>query len=184
MRTKKLRIAAFALFGAVVMAQPASAIILIEPGKANSTVLAPDNVYGDAGLLANQQDGKTDYFFTNVTTVTTTMSNGGLVPSDFTFAWIGTGNSFGGPFKAPVGPTITVSPLSFETLVLTFPLSPFTGGVLEISGPRNENYTLTISTAVASAVPEPSTWAMMILGFAGIGFMAYRRKSKPALMIA
>ena len=31
-------------------------------------------------------------------------------------------------------------------------------------------------------VPEPSTWAMMILGFAGVGFMAYRRKSKPALL--
>jgi hypothetical protein len=28
-----------------------------------------------------------------------------------------------------------------------------------------------------SAVPEPSTWAMMILGFMGVGFMAYRRKS-------
>ncbi|WP_426440100.1 PEP-CTERM sorting domain-containing protein [Bradyrhizobium genosp. P] len=27
------------------------------------------------------------------------------------------------------------------------------------------------------AVPEPSTWAMMILGFLGLGFMAYRRKS-------
>ena len=27
-----------------------------------------------------------------------------------------------------------------------------------------------------SAVPEPSTWAMMILGFAGIGFMACRRR--------
>jgi hypothetical protein len=25
-------------------------------------------------------------------------------------------------------------------------------------------------------VPEPSTWAMMVLGFAGIGFMAYRQK--------
>jgi hypothetical protein len=36
----------------------------------------------------------------------------------------------------------------------------------------------------ATAAPEPSTWAMMILGFAGIGFMAYRRKSKPALMAA
>jgi hypothetical protein len=35
-----------------------------------------------------------------------------------------------------------------------------------------------------AAVPEPSTWAMMILGFAGIGFMACRRKSKPALMAA
>ncbi len=32
-----------------------------------------------------------------------------------------------------------------------------------------------------AAVPEPSTWAMMILGFAGIGFMAYRRKNAMAL---
>jgi hypothetical protein len=37
---------------------------------------------------------------------------------------------------------------------------------------------------IATAVPEPSTWAMMILGFCGIGFMAYRRKAKPALMAA
>jgi PEP-CTERM motif len=35
-----------------------------------------------------------------------------------------------------------------------------------------------------TSVPEPSTWAMLILGFAGIGFMAYCRKSKPALMAA
>jgi PEP-CTERM motif len=27
------------------------------------------------------------------------------------------------------------------------------------------------------AVPEPSTWAMMILGFLGIGYMAYRAKT-------
>ncbi len=39
--------------------------------------------------------------------------------------------------------------------------------------------TLTVSEHVA-AVPEPSTWAMLLLGFGGIGFMAYRRKSKPA----
>jgi len=30
---------------------------------------------------------------------------------------------------------------------------------------------------VSSAVPEPSTWAMMMLGFLGVGFMAYRRKN-------
>src|ERR1019366_5619394 len=35
-----------------------------------------------------------------------------------------------------------------------------------------------------SGVPEASTWAMMLLGFAGVGFMAYRRKAKPALMAA
>jgi hypothetical protein len=28
-----------------------------------------------------------------------------------------------------------------------------------------------------AAVPEPSTWAMLILGFAGIGFMTYRRRT-------
>jgi len=28
-----------------------------------------------------------------------------------------------------------------------------------------------------TAVPEPATWAMMILGFLGVGFVAYRRKS-------
>jgi hypothetical protein len=25
-------------------------------------------------------------------------------------------------------------------------------------------------------VPEPSTWAMMLLGFAGLGFVGYRRR--------
>ncbi|SRR5260221_504729 len=35
-----------------------------------------------------------------------------------------------------------------------------------------------------AAVPEPSTWAMMLLGFAGIGFVAYRRKSRPVLIAA
>src|SRR5665213_927819 len=29
-----------------------------------------------------------------------------------------------------------------------------------------------------SAVPEPATWAMMILGFLGIGFLGYRKSSK------
>jgi hypothetical protein len=33
-------------------------------------------------------------------------------------------------------------------------------------------------TANISAVPEPSTWAMMILGFAGVGYLAYRRRNQ------
>lgn len=36
-----------------------------------------------------------------------------------------------------------------------------------------------------TGVPEPSTWAMMILGFVGVGSMAYRRKQNdPALRLA
>ncbi len=45
------------------------------------------------------------------------------------------------------------------------------------------NFTGTM-TPITTDVPEPSTWAMMLIGFAGIGFMTYRRKSRPALMAA
>ena len=41
-----------------------------------------------------------------------------------------------------------------------------------------------VGPPVTSGVPEPSTWAMMLLGFVGIGFMAFRQKSKPAVMAA
>lgn len=34
-----------------------------------------------------------------------------------------------------------------------------------------------LSTPNVGAVPEPSTWAMMLLGFCGLGFMAYRKKN-------
>jgi choice-of-anchor C domain-containing protein len=45
-------------------------------------------------------------------------------------------------------------------------------------GPALDNVSVT-------PVPEPSTWAMMIVGFMGIGFMAYRRKApKPAFRLA
>jgi tetratricopeptide (TPR) repeat protein len=35
-----------------------------------------------------------------------------------------------------------------------------------------------------SSVPEPSTWAMMGLGFAGLGFVGFRRRRKTAVSIA
>jgi PEP-CTERM motif len=34
-----------------------------------------------------------------------------------------------------------------------------------------------LDASISSAVPEPSTWAMVLLGFVGLGFLAYRRKS-------
>lgn len=38
--------------------------------------------------------------------------------------------------------------------------------------------------AFTAPVPEPSTWAMMILGFAGVGFMAYRRRNQTVRLVA
>lgn len=34
------------------------------------------------------------------------------------------------------------------------------------------------------AVPEASTWAMMMLGFFGVGFLAYRRKNQGSVRVA
>jgi PEP-CTERM motif len=41
-----------------------------------------------------------------------------------------------------------------------------------------------VSLNVVAAVPEPSTWAMLILGFAGVGFMAYRRRNLATFNVA
>jgi hypothetical protein len=41
---------------------------------------------------------------------------------------------------------------------------------------------VTLVEDVSPAVPEPSTWIMIILGFAGVGFMAHRRKTSLPLM--
>ena len=57
----------------------------------------------------------------------------------------------------------------------------FLGSVGDVPGVAVDDFTF---NSVTAPVPEPSTWAMMILGFLGLGWMAYRRKSKPSLMAA
>jgi hypothetical protein len=42
------------------------------------------------------------------------------------------------------------------------------------SGADADSFTLIIGTA--GIVPEPSTWAMVLLGFVGLGFASYRRR--------
>jgi hypothetical protein len=49
---------------------------------------------------------------------------------------------------------------------------------------ENSGIVGTATFSAVAAVPEPSTWAMMLFGFAGVGFMAYRRKAKSAPMVA
>jgi hypothetical protein len=43
-------------------------------------------------------------------------------------------------------------------------------------GPNTTEMAFTVT--LSSSVPEPSTWAMMLLGFAGLGFAGYRRSRK------
>jgi hypothetical protein len=47
-------------------------------------------------------------------------------------------------------------------------------------GPADQQGAL-LDNVTVSSVPEPSTWAMMILGFVGIGAMTYRRRKSTML---
>jgi PEP-CTERM motif len=61
-------------------------------------------------------------------------------------------------------------------LVTITGLSPFTTVKFSTSGNAFE---FSMPT-----VPEPSTWAMMLLGFAGLGYAAFRRNSKGQAAVA
>jgi hypothetical protein len=43
------------------------------------------------------------------------------------------------------------------------------------AGPYSIITSYGVSNALGSGVPEPSTWAMMLLGFLGLGFAGYRK---------
>jgi hypothetical protein len=85
----------------------------------------------------------------------------------------------------PVSSPVTIdspsdnSPFSFSTFLAANELVTFR---VE-TGPDLFNLSTGL-TASISAVPESSTWAMMLLGFAGVGFVVYRRKSQPASVAA
>lgn len=63
-------------------------------------------------------------------------------------------------------------------------IDPLTGDFLfSTFGGGNQIGVVQGFDAPVTAVPEPSTWAMMIFGFCGVGFMAYRRRKQAALAI-
>lgn len=77
---------------------------------------------------------------------------------------------------APLSDASIFSGQTFSTLGVTPGTYEWTWG----AGGANQNFTL----VVESAVPEPSTWAMLVLGFAGVGVMAYRRHNKTTALHA
>jgi hypothetical protein len=107
---------------------------------------------------------------------------GGIFSDNFTAAYLDASGSYSIQLVKHDTNPIAITSTSLPTSPYNLSDFDFKQITYTNSSTRLEASIDTLS--VASAVPEPSTWAMMILGFAGIGFMAYRRKSKPALMAA
>jgi hypothetical protein len=74
--------------------------------------------------------------------------------------------------------------ISTYTVELQFTLT--SSGFIELGWTSPYTYIppTSIGAVVAEPVPEPSTWAMLLIGFAGVGLITYRRRSKAALIAA
>jgi PEP-CTERM motif len=68
----------------------------------------------------------------------------------------------------------STDPIGFGNFDYDYNGGAFGGGQVQLS---LSAYTLEVTTM--DAVPEPSSWAMLLIGFAGIGFSAYRRHQFP-----
>jgi hypothetical protein len=111
----------------------------------------------------------------------TTLSTNTLYPGTFT---LGLG---GGTFAPAAVYDAAWANNSFNHLQLGFSAGTYSlsiVGAMLAGSPADFAFRLDSGTLVASAVPEPSSWAMIVLGFAGVGFMAYRRKSYGSLRLA
>ena len=80
-------------------------------------------------------------------------------------------------------PTVTAISATSEWLTVTGLL--LAGSTLTVTpdhDPHGASMWMFVSEAqfTGGAVPEPSTWAMMLLGFAGLGFIGYRRARRAA----
>jgi hypothetical protein len=88
--------------------------------------------------------------------------------------------------RSPAFVEATNAPSLGQVLELSFTgsLVGFTGGT--ITGEAVTTSDLGVALFVVNpggsitAIPEPSTWAMMLLGFAGLGYAAYRGSRRTA----
>jgi hypothetical protein len=138
-------------------------------------------------------------------TVNTVLSASGITLAGATWSSTATVSLNGNSINATASNVVGPSTLSFENTLDLKTAKPY---LLTISADANaqsfvlgdaandvfasvdptlsvpQGFSVFFSDGISGAVPEPSTWAMMILGFIGVGFMACWRKGNSAAFSA
>jgi hypothetical protein len=111
-------------------------------------------------------------------------------PTGFTVTFELAGNLRGAFAQTTVvslgGQSVSFTPLATQGYTLETVFFTSTSGFLDFKDlpTSDQQGNLIDNVTVTAGVPEASTWAMMILGFLGVGFTAYRRKAKPSFRLA
>jgi hypothetical protein len=187
------RFAGTALLGAAMLAAPAGAAVnLVAEGGGTPVVFEGDNgnLFAVLGIDARRQDSDTVVNLPDF-----------LVDDAYIRSLIpGGGGSLANAYFCPdlsggVGcsPLTSVS-VSDEARLFDSLLLEFSAGTSSVTFRRPSGGTTSLGLAVtrtgppplavSSAVPEPATWAMMLLGFFAIGGMMRVRKPKVSYSFA
>ncbi len=133
--------------------------VVLSSTTPNFTVLAANGSY--------HEDGFGD--FTYAIQSKASNKNGGLAGTELEFVITGTNIGFG-TTTSNSGPSGTANCSGQSCTSISV---PFAADITTAGLPGGS----TGAIGAVAAVPEPSTWAMMILGFVGLGFMAYRKNA-------
>jgi hypothetical protein len=176
MKVKSLRFA-LRLFGTLI----GIVILSSRPATAETVTLSPSFLdFGQVALGASVLDKAVGISVVGAGTFDlSSFSSGVPVPFQATFGSCPTSLGGGGSCQLNVHLSTQLAGIYDDTVNLYFNFIPSDRSV-----PLTIIDSLMLRATITSPVPEPATWAMMILGFAGVGFMAYRRRNSTALRVA
>jgi PEP-CTERM motif len=148
-------------------------------GAYGSFVTASLTINGVAALLpafaTGQLTGETNVF--EAGTVLSANVNGAVPNTSDQLESLLNSHNFSWNLSPPLGGlSYTVSPDDEDAVTQ---LTTAAGDLLEA-----DIATVTVTVSSSSPVPEPSTWAMLVLGFAGLGYAGFRQSRARAATVA
>jgi len=166
---------------------------IVDNGYGYPSIDAPSNTHVVSGTIVGSETGG-DVSFTSVLSLTLDGSPLFGNPAYTVNTYTAPGTDCGSCYTGGTGVISALNPGNNNFLISGgsdyFYIIPWPNGGMAIATQLKDgsgffdyyNGQFVAANLSVSAVPEPSTWAMMLLGFCGLGFMAYRRNAKPAAM--